>query len=393
MACLRTTALFLSSVVVFCSHAATTASADHLLGFTELRTNLPGGRHANVRTMRAVVMKLDGTGRKLLAEELANDADAWTQFAGWSPDGKIAIVGRGWQTPENAKWEEDNKTFRFSRDAYLYDSHLVELASGTITNVTAIDRVSNYNSGLFFWPNDPTKLGFTALINGNSHPFRMDLDGRNKVDLTRASKEFAYGFSSSRDGKRIAYHKNYQVYLADADGSNAVHVKTGKPFNFVPTWSPDGKAVLFLSGEHYNCHPHLVGADGAGLKKLTDRRGYKGVIEFLDVLDFHQGSSDTPVWSADGASIFYTAQVGKSVELFQATLDGKSKQLTKSADGVLHYHPQPSPDGKSIAYGSKREGIRQLFVMRLDNRAETRITNLNAGYAAMWPYWQPTARR
>ena len=56
-------------------------------------------------------------GRRLLADELANDADAWTQFAGWSPDGKIAIVGRGWQTPENAKWEEDHKTFRFSKDA------------------------------------------------------------------------------------------------------------------------------------------------------------------------------------------------------------------------------------------------------------------------------------
>ena len=117
------------------------------------------------------------------------------------------------------------------------------------------------------------------------------------------------------------------------------------------------------------------------------------MIEFLDVFDFHHGSSDTPVWSTDGASIFYTAQVGKSVELFQATLDGKRTQLTKSADGVLHYHPQPSPDGKSITYGSKREGIRQLFVMRLADRAETRITNLKAGHAAMWPHWQPVAPR
>jgi TolB protein len=386
----RSTALLLS-LVVLCGTLASPACADLLIGFTELRTNLPGGRHANIRTMRAVVVKMDGSGRRLLADELANDADAWTQFAGWSPDGKLAIVGRGWQTSENAKWEEDHKTFRFSKGAYLYDAHIADLASGKTTNMTAIERVSNYNSGLFFWPNDPTKLGFTALINGNSHPFRMDRDGRNKVDLTKTSNEFAYGFSSSRDGKRIAYHKSYQVYLADADGSNAVHVKTGNPFNFAPAWSPDGKSVMFLSGEHYNCHPHFVGTDGSGLKKLADRGGYKGVIEFLDVYDFHSGSSDTPVWSRDGESVFYTAQVGKSVELFQATLDGKRTQLTKSADGVLHYHPQPSPDGKSIAYGSKRDGVRQLFVMRLADRAETRITNLKAGSAAMWPYWQPVA--
>jgi TolB protein len=359
------------------------------IGFTELRTNLPGGRHANVRTMRAVVVNADGTGRSVLAEELTREADACTQFAGWSPDGKTAILGRGWQSPENARWEEEHKQFRFTKDGCLVDSYLVDLASGKTTNLTAVERVSFYNSGLFFWPNDPTKLGFTALIDGNSHPFRMDRDGRNKVDLTKESKEFAYGFSSSRDGKRIAYHKNYQVYLADADGSNAIRVETGKPFNFVPTWSPDGKWVLFLCGEHYDCHPHLVRADGTGLMKLADRGGYKGVIEFLDVPDFHGGSSDTPVWSADGQSVFYTAQVGKGVELFQVTLDGKITQLTKSPEGILHYHPQPSPDGKWLVYGSKRDGVRQVYVMHLADHTEKRITNLDAGHAAMWPHWQP----
>src|SRR5260370_26348732 len=80
-----------------------------LIGYTELRTNLAGGRHANVRTMRPVVVKDDGTGRQLVAEELAKEPDTWTQFAGWSPDGKRAIIGVGWQSPENAKWEEENK--------------------------------------------------------------------------------------------------------------------------------------------------------------------------------------------------------------------------------------------------------------------------------------------
>ena len=362
------------------------------LGYTEWRTNLPGGRHANIRTMRATLVKTDGTGRRLLAEELARQPDSWTQFAGWSPDGKIAVIGRGWQSPDNAKWEEEHKTFRFTKEGWLVDSYLLDMATNKATNVTAIDRISFYNSGLFFWPNDPKRLGFTALIGGSSQPFRMDRDGRNKESLTKGSKEFAYGFSGSRDGKRVAYHKDYQVYLADADGSNAVRVKTGKPFDFVPTWSPDGKWVLFLSGEHYDCHPHLVRADGTGLKKLADRSGYKGVIAFLDVADFHGGSSDVPVWSADGRSVFYTAQVDKSVELFRVTLDGKATRLTKSPPGTLHYHPQPSPDGKWLAYGSKRGGVRQLFVMRLADGTERQVTRLGAGHGAMWPHWRPAPK-
>ncbi len=359
-----------------------------LIGYNEHRTNLPGGRQPNVSTRRAMLVKADGSDRRLLATDLAEESGAWTQFAGWSPDGKTAIIGRGWESLENAKWEEEHKTFRFTSEGWLYDTYLVDVATGRAENVTAVERVSFYNTGVFFWPNDSKKLGFTALIGGNSQPFSMDRDGRNKVDLTKNSNGFAYGFSSSRDGSRISYHENYQVYLADADGSQRVHVQTGQPFNFAPTWSPDGQWVLFVSGEHYNCHPHIVRANGTGLKKLADRAGYRGVTEFLDVPDFHGGSSDTPVWSVDGQSVFYTAKVGNNIELFQVTLAGSSEQLTRSAEGTLHYHLRPSPDGKWIVYGSKRNGVRNLFLMRLKDRDEHRLTDLPPGHAAMHAHWQ-----
>lgn len=360
-----------------------------LIGYTELRTDLPGGRHANVRTMRAMLVRADGTGSREVAASLVHEPSAWTQFAGWSPDGETALVSRGWESPANAAWEEEHKQFRFTADGWKLDSYLVDVTTGRMENLTAVDRVSFYNGGLFFWPGDATKLGFTALIDGNSHPFRMDRDGRNKVDLTKESKEFAYGFSSSPDGKRVAYHKSYKVFLAAADGSGAQEVVTGQPFNFAPTWSPDGVWVLFLCGEHYHCHPHIVQADGSGLRKLADRGGYRGVIEFLDVPDFHGGSSDVPVWSADGKSVFYTAQLDACVELFRVGLEGEPQQLTHSVPGTLHYHPQPSPDGHWLLYGSKRDGVRQLFVRELSSGKERQITRLKKGVAAMWGHWQP----
>ena len=77
------------------------------------------------------------------------------------------------------------------------------------------------------------------------------------------------------------------------------------------------------------------------------------------------------------------------MELFQTTLDGKSTQLTKSVEGSYHYHPQPSPDGRSLVYGSLRDGARNLYVMNLAERTETRLTDLKPGSGAMWPHWQP----
>ncbi|HOS92651.1 MAG TPA: hypothetical protein PLQ54_05020, partial [Armatimonadota bacterium] len=260
------------------------------IGYTEYRTNLPGGRYANVATMRACVVRADGRGRKALCPELAAPLGAWTQFAGWSPDGRTAIIGSGWESAGNAAWEEAHGTFRFDEGAWRYDTLLVDMATGVATNVTAVDRVSHYNSGVFYWPDDPTRLGFTALIGGESHPFSMDLDGRHKTDLSGGVAGFTYGFSASPGGHRIAYHRDYQVFLADADGGNAARVDTGNPFNFAPQWSPDGRWLAFVSGEHYDCHPYIVRADGTGLRKLADRGGFEGVVAFLDVPDFHGGS-------------------------------------------------------------------------------------------------------
>src|SRR6202022_2410464 len=82
--------------------------------------------------------------------------------------------GRGWESAENGKWEEEHKTFRFTAEGWLYDSYLLDLASGKATNVTAVERVSFHNAGPFLWPGDPTKLGFQAMVGGSTHPFRMD---------------------------------------------------------------------------------------------------------------------------------------------------------------------------------------------------------------------------
>jgi len=371
---------------VFADEPSTTPK---LVGYTELQTNLPGGRHPNVRTMRATLVRVDGTERKRIAEELVDGPESWTQFVGWSPNGKQAIVGRGWQDPANAAWEEEHKTFRMEDGKWMLDSCLVDLATGRVANLTAVDRVSNYNGGLFFMPDGKT-LGFTPLIGGNSKPYVMDLDGHNKKDVSGEGGGFAYGYSASPDGKLISYHENYQIYIAHADGTHKAHIATGHPFNFGPMWSADGEWLMFLSGEHYHSNPYLVRRDGTGLRKLVDLNGYRSSMQFLDVPDFHEGSSDLPVWSADGQSVFYSSLIGTTTELFQITLAGEIAQLTHSKEGTLHYHIEPSADGKQLLYGSKRDGVRQLYIMNLADRQETRLTDLKPGHGAMWAHWQRT---
>lgn len=346
------------------------------------------GMHEYLSSSRAWVVQVNGVGTRELTPELCANPDCWTDFTGWSPDGRFAVIGAGWEDPVNAAWEEAHSEFRLTQ-GWRYDQYLLDMTTGVLTNLTAVERVSDYNSGLFFWPGDPARLGFQALIDGQMTPFSMALDGSGKSDLSRGMREFTYGFSASPDGACIAYHKNYQVYLANGDGSDPQCLDTGNPFNFCPSWSPDGQWVLFVSGEHYDCHPHVVQRDGSGLRKLADRRGYRGVTEMLETPAFHSESSDIPTWSADGAWIYFTARIGEGIELLRVSLAGEEQQLTASPPGTCYYHPKPSPDGSSLLIGSNRDGGHLLYLADADGGNMRLLTSVSEGFGTAHGVWQP----
>ena len=157
---------------------------DALIGYTEFRTDLPGGRYVNVATMRAVVVKADGTARRVLAEELTREAGSWTQFVGWSPDGTAARLSRNWKSEEVGKWEEEHKTFRPVGDGFRHDMYLVDLASGKATKQMPVEE--------------------------------------KKSEFI---KNLVHGRSISPDGKRCAFEDPaYRLYLADADEIGRAHV-------------------------------------------------------------------------------------------------------------------------------------------------------------------------
>src|SRR5205814_3726335 len=53
------------------------------------------------------------------------------------------------------------------------------------TNLTAVERVSFYNTGLHFWPDKPGLLSFSAMIGGELRPYQMDRDGKQDRKSTR----------------------------------------------------------------------------------------------------------------------------------------------------------------------------------------------------------------
>ena len=349
--------------------------SQYAIGYREYRVDLPT-RDECWESMRAYVMNADGANRTELASELIRGARSKTAFSGWSPDARTALIENAYTDPGGT---------------YYYDVYTLDMVTGSTLNISAPERMSTYNGGAAYWPGDPNKILGNASVGGVNVPFIMNTDGTNKQTFIDGSAGgFTYMPDVSPDGTRIAYHTNYQLYLADADGSNAMSINTGYGFEFAPQWSPEGAWVLFLAGTaNVDCDPYLVRSNGTELHKLADRNGYSGSVPIVDIYDYHDGSSDVPVFSPNG-KIYYTAKIGDSVELMQATIDGTATQLTQSPAGTLNYHPVPSPDGDWLMFGMKPEGgVRQMYIMPADGGETIQITDVQPGYGAMFGAWSP----
>jgi Tol biopolymer transport system component len=62
--------------------------------------------------------------------------------------------------------------------------------------------------------------------------------------------------------------------------------------------------------------------------------------------------------------------------------------MTIVDDGARNYHPQPSPDGRLVAFDSDRDGERGVYVANRDGSNVHRVSG--SGYAAV-PTWAPDA--
>ena len=293
-----------SCLLMVCSEPAGEESPrDWWIGYCESLNVLPVGQFANWITRGVFVVRTVGSQRRSIGAELASQEHSWTQFAGWSPDGRHAIVYSSWEDPANAQWEREHKTFRMT-EGWLVDSCLVDINNGSIQNLTSSKRVSIYNTGLFFLP-DGKGYGFTALLDGISKPFQMDFDGGNKRDVSGGGTGFSYGYSASPDGSRISYHEDYQVFIANSDGSNKRRIETG-PYSATTLYSDDDGITWQVSPSRIALPKR--GAMEPHVEETGDGRVLMVMRNQLGKLYFSESTDEGATWSEPWASELITPE-------------------------------------------------------------------------------------
>ena len=155
---------------------------------------------------------------------------------------------------------------------------------------------------------DGKKIVFTSLKDGDLDIYVMNADGSNVRQLTH-SLGYDGGPWWSPDGKTIAYRANHptdskdvadykaliaqrlvrpnkmDLWLMDADGGNQRQITHLGGASFGPSWTPDGKRIVFSSNYHTdpklgNFDVFLVNTDGSGIEQITTSPVFDGFPMF-----------------------------------------------------------------------------------------------------------------
>ena len=155
---------------------------------------------------------------------------------------------------------------------------------------------------------DGRKIVFTSLKGGDLDIYVMNVDGTGLRQLTH-QVGYDGGPWWSPDGKQIVYRANHpttpaeikvysdllaqrlvrpnkmDLWLMDADGSNQRKITQLGAASFGPSWTPDGKRIVFSSNHHTdpklgNFDLFLIKPDGTGLEQVTTAPTFDGFPMF-----------------------------------------------------------------------------------------------------------------
>ena len=177
-------------------------------------------------------------------------------------------------------------------------------------------------------------------------------------------------FISTRGG-------NPEVWVMNADGSNARPATANRSLNAFPSWSPSGDAILYTSYRYRN-RPHLF---------LTSRAGARPgrvLPELNGSLSQFRGTFDP-----SGRKLAVVLSGKSAAEIFTVNANG-SGLVRLTNHPAIDISPSWSPDGRRIAFVSDRSGAPQVYVMQADGRDVRRLTF--EGTYNTHPAWSPDGR-
>jgi TolB protein len=191
-------------------------------------------------------------------------------------------------------------------------------------------------------------------------------------------------------------YAGYDIYRANADGSNLKPLTRTPGYDAEATIAPDG-LIVFTSVRDGDMEIYSMKADGSDVRRLTNRPGPDGgpFFSWDGKLVAFRGKPLGPGPELDDYRALLKEGLWRptSLELFVMGRDGSNqRQLTKL--GGANFAPSWHPDGKRLVFASNTADPKgrdfDIYMIKLDGSGVERITYNNTFDG--FPMFSPNGR-
>lgn len=227
------------------------------------------------------------------------------------------------------------------------------------------------------------RITFVSDLSGTFQLYTINPDGSDIVQVTNLppTANATWFPDYSPDGRQIVFSHDMtgqlELYVINADGTGLRQVTladgTDKLF---PRWSPDAATFVFLRIENQGLTfaISLIGSDGSGSIRDVTTSSW----------EMYQ-----PTFTPDGKQILFGSQEGGLVSaIWTMNVQGSSrKRLTEAA--IEAGGPDVSPDGRHVAFYSQQNTPRptHVFVMNLNGAEVTQL--VPEELVSLYPTYSP----
>ncbi|MEO7271744.1 MAG: protein kinase [Vicinamibacterales bacterium] len=234
-------------------------------------------------------------------------------------------------------WMPDSKEILFSAQGYLWRQ-----AIGGTSDPTRLPFVGEDGSMPVVsrpQPGQPSRLAYVHSFT-DYNIWRVDTapDGATagapvvSIASTRTDNTPQW----SPDGRRVAFTSSrsgtLEIWVADADGENAVQLTAMSAVPGFPTWSPDGATIAFHSNPEGQADLYAIPAAGGKPRNLTS----------------HPAADAFPSFSRDGRWIYFSSnRFGGDPVIWKVPVGGGAAVQVTAGRGTA---ASESPDGATLFY-------------------------------------------